>query len=42
MGVLKKKRVKNGHLFGFILRTYIYLFDPFTNIFILFRNTILY
>ena len=31
-GVFRKKRDKNGHLFGFVPHTYFFLFEPFTNI----------
>ena len=37
-----KKRDKNRHLLGFIQHIYIHFFYPFTNISILFINTLLY
>ena len=37
----EKKSDTNGHLLGFVPHTYFFLFDPFTNIFTLFRNILL-
>ena len=41
-GVFCQKRDKNQHLLGFVPHMYFCLFDPFTNICTLFRNTVLY